>query len=148
MEIANRRVATVHFTLTGEDGSRITSTRGHEPLTYMHGTGGIARGPGRYPGSPQPPRDADCNPPSASEADPDKVPDTFNPLTAAISKGYRQYNLMIRSRPKGGGLDSLGTSWGCAMGLPLSIPGGQRKKILFLSLKFPRSCGTLIPSLR
>jgi len=38
---------------------------------------------------------------------------------------------MNRSRPKGGGLDSLGTSWGCAMGLPLSIPGGQGKKISF-----------------
>jgi len=44
MEIAHRRVATVHFTLTGEDGETITSTRGHDPLVYMHGTGGIAAG--------------------------------------------------------------------------------------------------------
>src|SRR5690606_39592809 len=45
MEIADRRVATLHFTLTDADsGERITSTRGHAPLTYMHGTGGIARG--------------------------------------------------------------------------------------------------------
>ena len=44
MESAHRRVATVHFTLTGEDGSPITSTRGHDPLVYMHGTGGIAAG--------------------------------------------------------------------------------------------------------
>ena|SRR5690554_3121481 len=55
MEIADRRVATVHFTLTDEDGSRITTTRGHDPLVYMHGTGGIARGleealEGRGPG--------------------------------------------------------------------------------------------------
>lgn len=45
MDIADRRIATVHFTLTDADsGERITSTRGHEPLTYMHGAGGIARG--------------------------------------------------------------------------------------------------------
>lgn len=44
MDIADRRVATLHFTLTGEDGQPITSTRGHDPLTYLHGTGGIARG--------------------------------------------------------------------------------------------------------
>ncbi|MBJ6983566.1 peptidylprolyl isomerase [Luteimonas sp. MC1750] len=45
MDIADRRIATVHFTLTDADsGAPITSTRGHEPLTYMHGTGGIARG--------------------------------------------------------------------------------------------------------
>lgn len=44
MDIADRRVATVHFTLTDEHGKAITSTRDHEPLTYLHGTGGIARG--------------------------------------------------------------------------------------------------------
>lgn len=45
MDIADRRIATVHFTLTDADsGAPITSTRGHDPLTYMHGTGGIARG--------------------------------------------------------------------------------------------------------
>jgi FKBP-type peptidyl-prolyl cis-trans isomerase SlyD len=45
MDIADRRIATVHFTLTDVDsGQPITSTRGHEPLTYMHGSGGIARG--------------------------------------------------------------------------------------------------------
>lgn len=55
MEIADRRVATVHFTLTDESGSRITTTHGHDPLVYMHGTGTIARGleealEGRGPG--------------------------------------------------------------------------------------------------
>lgn len=55
MDIAHRRVATVHFTLTDEDGSRITTTRGHDPLVYMHGEGSIARGleealEGRKPG--------------------------------------------------------------------------------------------------
>ena len=45
MDIADRRIATVHFTLTDADsGAPITSTQGHAPLTYMHGTGGIARG--------------------------------------------------------------------------------------------------------
>lgn len=45
MDIADRRIATVHFTLTDADsGQPITSTRGHAPLTYMHGSGGIARG--------------------------------------------------------------------------------------------------------
>ena len=45
MDIADRRIATVHFTLSDADsGAPITSTRGREPLTYMHGTGGIARG--------------------------------------------------------------------------------------------------------
>jgi len=44
MEIADRRVATVHFTLMDEDGSPITTTRGHDPLVYMHGTGSIALG--------------------------------------------------------------------------------------------------------
>lgn len=55
MDIAHRRVATIHFTLTDEDGSQITTTRGHDPLVYMHGTGSIARGleealEGRGPG--------------------------------------------------------------------------------------------------
>lgn len=44
MDIADRRVATVHFTLTDEHGTAITSTRDHDPLTYLHGTGSIARG--------------------------------------------------------------------------------------------------------
>jgi len=44
MEIADRRVATVHFTLSDTDGNLITSTQGHEPLTYIHGMGSIARG--------------------------------------------------------------------------------------------------------
>ena len=55
MEIADRRIASLHFTLTDDGGRTITSTRGHEPLTYMHGTGSIARGleqalEGRKPG--------------------------------------------------------------------------------------------------
>ncbi|WP_242111250.1 FKBP-type peptidyl-prolyl cis-trans isomerase [Luteimonas aquatica] len=41
MEIADHRVATVHFTLTDEQGQQITTTRGHDPLVYLHGTGRI-----------------------------------------------------------------------------------------------------------
>lgn len=44
MEIAHRRVATVHFTLSDDSGQRITSTRGHDPLEYMHGNGSIIAG--------------------------------------------------------------------------------------------------------
>lgn len=44
MEIADRRVATLHFTLTDDSGALITSTRGHAPLVYLHGTSAIARG--------------------------------------------------------------------------------------------------------
>ncbi|WP_226468951.1 FKBP-type peptidyl-prolyl cis-trans isomerase [Luteimonas panaciterrae] len=44
MEIADRRVATVHFTLTDEQGQQIITTRGHDPLVYLHGTGKIVPG--------------------------------------------------------------------------------------------------------
>src|SRR3546814_2984826 len=44
MEIADRRVATIHFTLLGQDGGEVTSTHGHDPLVYLHGTGGVVRG--------------------------------------------------------------------------------------------------------
>lgn len=44
MEIADRRVATVHFTLFDEQGAQITTTRDRDPLVYMQGAGGIVRG--------------------------------------------------------------------------------------------------------
>ena len=44
MDIADRRIATVHFTLADEHGQTITSTHGHAPLVYMHGTGSIMPG--------------------------------------------------------------------------------------------------------
>ncbi|MEN4902524.1 peptidylprolyl isomerase [Luteimonas sp. TWI1416] len=44
MEIAHRRVATVHFTLSDTSGAQIATTRGHDPLVYMHGSGAIIRG--------------------------------------------------------------------------------------------------------
>lgn len=55
MDIADRRIATVHFSLHDEQGQPITSTRDHDPLVYMHGTGSIMPGleqalAGRSPG--------------------------------------------------------------------------------------------------
>ncbi|WP_407352432.1 peptidylprolyl isomerase [Luteimonas sp. R10] len=44
MEIANRRVGTIHFTLKDEHGQQITTTHGHDPLVYIHGTSAIVRG--------------------------------------------------------------------------------------------------------
>lgn len=44
MDIADNRVVTIHFTLTDADGAVITTTRGHDPLVYMHGKGSIVPG--------------------------------------------------------------------------------------------------------
>jgi FKBP-type peptidyl-prolyl cis-trans isomerase SlyD len=44
MDIADRRIATVHFSLHDEQGQAITDTHGHDPLVYMHGTGSIMPG--------------------------------------------------------------------------------------------------------
>lgn len=44
MEIADRRIATIHFTLFDHDGKQVGSTQGHEPLVHMFGTGGIVPG--------------------------------------------------------------------------------------------------------
>ena len=41
MEIADRRVATVHFTLIDDQGRQVGTTQGHAPLVHMQGTGGI-----------------------------------------------------------------------------------------------------------
>lgn len=41
MEIADRRVATVHFTMIDEQGNQVTTTHGHDPLVHLQGTGGI-----------------------------------------------------------------------------------------------------------
>lgn len=44
MEIAHRRVATVHFTLSDTAGQQLVTTRGHDPLVYMHGNNSIIVG--------------------------------------------------------------------------------------------------------
>ena len=55
MQIAERTVASVHYTLTDDAGVVIDSSQGAEPLTYLHGVGGIVPGlekamEGRSPG--------------------------------------------------------------------------------------------------
>ncbi len=45
MQIAERTVASFHYTLTGEDGEVIDSSRERgEPLAYLHGSGHIVPG--------------------------------------------------------------------------------------------------------
>ncbi|MCL1635270.1 peptidylprolyl isomerase [Luteimonas sp. SX5] len=44
MEIADRRIATIHFTLFDHEGKQVGSTHGHDPLVHMYGTGGIVPG--------------------------------------------------------------------------------------------------------
>ena len=55
MQIAERTVASFHYTLTDDAGAVIDSSKGAEPLTYLHGVGGIVPGlekamAGRSPG--------------------------------------------------------------------------------------------------
>jgi FKBP-type peptidyl-prolyl cis-trans isomerase SlyD len=44
MQIADRCVATFHYTLTNEAGEVIDSSSGSDPLAYLHGRGGIVPG--------------------------------------------------------------------------------------------------------
>jgi FKBP-type peptidyl-prolyl cis-trans isomerase SlyD len=44
MEIADRRIATIHFTLFDPQGKQVASTHGHDPLVHIFGTGGIVPG--------------------------------------------------------------------------------------------------------
>lgn len=44
MKIANDCVVAIHYTLTNEDGEQLDSSAGGEPLTYLHGHGGIIPG--------------------------------------------------------------------------------------------------------
>jgi FKBP-type peptidyl-prolyl cis-trans isomerase SlyD len=55
MNIADNHVVSIHYTLTGDDGTVIDSSRGREPLAYLHGAGNIVPGlekqlTGRAPG--------------------------------------------------------------------------------------------------
>lgn len=55
MKIANQRVVSIHYTLTDTEGQELDSSRGQEPLTYLHGTDGLIPGlerelEGREPG--------------------------------------------------------------------------------------------------
>lgn len=44
MQIAERRVAAFHYTLTNDKGEVIDSSAGREPLVYLHGVGNIVPG--------------------------------------------------------------------------------------------------------
>lgn len=44
MEIADRRVATVHYTLTVDDGKLVHSSYAVDPLVYLHGAGKLMPG--------------------------------------------------------------------------------------------------------
>lgn len=44
MQIADRTVASFHYTLTNDAGEVVDSSRGREPLTYLQGAGNIVPG--------------------------------------------------------------------------------------------------------
>lgn len=44
MQIAERTVASFHYTLTDDSGNVIDSSQGREPLVYLHGVGNIVPG--------------------------------------------------------------------------------------------------------
>lgn len=44
MQIAERTVASFHYTLTNDAGDVLDSSDGREPLTYLHGAGNIVPG--------------------------------------------------------------------------------------------------------
>jgi FKBP-type peptidyl-prolyl cis-trans isomerase SlyD len=44
MQITNNTAVTIHYTLTSDNGEEIDTTRGNEPLVYLHGNGSIIIG--------------------------------------------------------------------------------------------------------
>lgn len=44
MQIAKHSVVTIDYTLTSPDGQVLDTSRGRQPLTYLHGVGGIIPG--------------------------------------------------------------------------------------------------------
>jgi len=44
MQVAQDKVVSIDYTLTGEDGKVIDSSQGREPLAYLHGAGNIIPG--------------------------------------------------------------------------------------------------------
>ncbi|CAG7855857.1 hypothetical protein MCAMS1_00138 [biofilm metagenome] len=44
MQITNNTAVTIHYTLTSDTGEEIDTTRGNEPLVYLHGNGSIIIG--------------------------------------------------------------------------------------------------------
>ncbi len=44
MRIEKNKMVTIDYTLSAENGEMLESSRGKEPLTYIHGSGGLIRG--------------------------------------------------------------------------------------------------------
>jgi FKBP-type peptidyl-prolyl cis-trans isomerase SlyD len=44
MQIANKLAVAIHYTLTNREGQQVDSSRGAEPLVYLHGQGNIIPG--------------------------------------------------------------------------------------------------------
>lgn len=44
MQINQHKVASIHYTLTDNEGNILDSSTGREPLTYIHGTGNLIPG--------------------------------------------------------------------------------------------------------
>ncbi|RQW82410.1 MAG: peptidylprolyl isomerase [Methylococcus sp.] len=44
MQIANHKVVSIHYTLTNDEGDVLDSSKGQEPLAYLHGLGNIISG--------------------------------------------------------------------------------------------------------
>lgn len=44
MQISDKAVVSIHYTLTGDDGEQLDSSLGGEPLRYLHGNGNIITG--------------------------------------------------------------------------------------------------------
>lgn len=44
MKIADQCVVAIHYTLTNDQGQELDSSRGADPLTYLHGTGALIPG--------------------------------------------------------------------------------------------------------
>ena len=97
MDIADRRIATVHFTLRDEQGQAITSTHGHAPLVYMHGTGSIM--------------------PGLEQALAGKSPGDAFSVTIAPEAGFGpRHELLVQTLPR----DKLGASAAPAVGAKLT----------------------------
>ena len=44
MKVEKNKVVSIHYTLTDNDGNKIDSSAGKEPLVYIHGVGGLIPG--------------------------------------------------------------------------------------------------------
>ena len=90
MQIADRRVAAFHYTLTNAEGEVIDSSAGREPLAYLHGVGNIVPGLER-------------------EMEGKSVGDTFN-VVVAPEEGYGvRHEGLIQSVPRAAfqGVDTI-----------------------------------------